>query len=108
MNMYLNIILIIILIAVLAWREIQILIDRKSYVKENLRFNPYWYIKQKGFKRLFDSFHVSNGLAVLIINILTKDLLPHPFIDAWFYVPVYWVIFMQIRNLAMLLIYREG
>jgi hypothetical protein len=107
--------LLILLALVWGYREIQILIDRGSYKKENLRFNPYWYKDQNSKekylglfpKKNFDSFHVAAGLIVLIINIITKDNLPHPFIDAWFYIPVYWVILMQIRNLAMKIIYRE-
>ena len=128
MNMYLNIILLILLAMVLGWREIQILIMRGSYYKENLRFNPYWYkdqnSKEKYFglfpKKNFDSFHVANGLAVVLILLIgasksyvsltgliglsLADVQP---IGIALDIIIYWVIFMQIRNLAMWLIYKK-
>ena len=103
----------ILLIAVLSWRECQILIDRKSWVKENLKVNLYWYLPQDKWYRVFDSYHVSGGLAVLLILEMVIHNLPmYAFgVQHWLmvqvWVVVYWLLFMQLRNLAMKLIYRR-
>ena len=106
--------LIILLIAVLSWREVQILIDRGSWKARDYR-RLFWYTDQNSKekylwlfpKKNWDSFHVSNGLATLIIIILIKGYLPHPYLDVWFYVPVYWLVWMQIRNLFMHVIIKK-
>jgi len=94
------------LIAVLSWREVQILIDRKSWKKENLRFNPYWYIDWKRWYKNFDSYHVSGGLVTLIIIYLIRDDLWQP-IELYepLYIVAYWLIWMQLRNFFMKGIY---
>jgi len=110
------IIWLVLLIAVLAWREVQILIDRGSWLKENLRFNPYWYIDQNSKKKIlglfpeknFDSYHVSGGLVTLIIIYLIRDDLWKPIeLSELLYVVAYWLIWMQIRNLFMKVIYKR-
>jgi len=101
-------ILIILLIAVQAWREIQILIDRKSYKAEDYR-KLFWYTDWRSKWKNWDSFHVSNGIATLIIcyfislhldSIGMLTGLSHwviPFLNTI----AYWLIWMQIRNLFM-------
>ena len=69
MNMYLNIILIILLIAVLSWREVQILIDRGSWKAEDYH-KLFWYTEHNSMWKDWDSFHFASGLAVLIICII--------------------------------------
>ncbi len=116
--------IVILLIAVLSWREVQILIDRGSWKKENLRFNPYWYIDQNSKEKVLwvipkknlDSFHVANGVATILILEMIIHYLPlYTFsiqdglaygliIQA--YVGLYWLVWMQIRNLFMEVIYR--
>ena len=104
---------IILLIATLSYREVLILIDRGSWKKENLRFNPYWYIPQDKWYKNFDSYHSSNGLAVLILVYLfttsmslTYEILANSELNLMIHVAVYWVVFFQIRNLVMKLIYK--
>ena len=104
----------------MSYREVLILIDRGSWKKENLRFNPYWYIPQDKWYKNFDSFHCAVGLIVLLILLIgasnpyvsltgliglsLADMQPIGFaLD----IIIYWVIFMQIRNLVMKLIYRK-
>jgi len=106
--------LIILLILVLSWREVQILIDRGSWKKENLRFNPYWYIYWKKWYKNFDSFHVANGIATLIMIYmfttsmsLTYEILANRVLNLTMHVTVYWLIWMQIRNLFMKGIYKR-
>jgi glycopeptide antibiotics resistance protein len=112
-------VLLILLVFVMSWREVQILIDRGSWKKEKLRFNPYWYIPQDKWYKNFDSFHVANGLAVLLIlglvidylfttsMSLTSDILMNRALNLTISVSIYWVIIMQVRNLVMKLIYRR-
>ena len=113
--------LIILLIAVLSWREVQILIDRGSWKKENLRFNPYWYIDQNSKEKVLwiipkknlDSFHVANGIATLIIcfGLVYCDIIYVLYVicdtaSRILNTIAYWLIWMQIRNLFMKAIYR--
>jgi len=117
MNMYLDIGLIILLIAVLSWREVQILIDRDSWKDWDYR-KLFWYTDQNSKEKILwvipkknlDSFHVSNGIATLIIIELLVQYLPKPvsieqyvgiFIENQLYVIAYWLLWMQIRNWFM-------
>ena len=103
----------ILLIAVLSWREVQILIDRGSWKAKDHK-KLFWYIEQKGFKRLWDSFHVSNGILTFLILIIWASNSYASLIE--FIIPsladvqpmgfaldiiIYWLIWMQIRNLFM-------
>ena len=117
-------IILILLIAVLSWREIQHLLERGSYRYGALRFNPYWYFDQNSKEKVLwvipkknlDSFHVANGVAtILILEVVIHYLPMYTFsiqsglvyeliIQA--YVGLYWLIWMQIRNLFMKAIYR--
>ena len=89
----------ILLIAVLSWREVQILIDRGSWKAEDHK-KLFWYISWESKWKNFDSFHVSNGFITLLIIWLIRDGLWQP-IELYepIYVVVYWLIWMQIRNL---------
>ena len=98
----------------MSYREVQILIDRGSWRKENLRFNPYWYLPQDKWYKNFDSYHSSNGLIVLILVYLfttsmslTSDILMNRALNLTISVSIYWVIIMQIRNLGMKIIYKK-
>ena len=113
--MIFNLILILLLIAVLSWREVQILIDRGSWNDWDY-YKLFWYKDQNSkekylglfLKKNWDSFHVSNGVATFIILILIRDYLPHPYISVWFYIPAYWLlVWMQIRNLFMHKIFKR-
>ncbi len=105
----------ILLIAILAWREVQILIDRGSWKKEDYR-NIFWHTDWKSKWKNWDSFHVSNGLATLIVLILLVPILPsvsgqvlghlgvfNVLID----IPIYWLIWVQIRNLFMHVVFKR-
>jgi len=117
--MYLNIILIILLIAVLAWREVQILIDRGSWKREDYH-NLFWYTDWKSKWKNWDSFHVSNGIATILILLiwasksyvsLTELIVPsladvQP-IGIALDIVIYWLIWMQIRNVFMHRIFKR-
>ena len=113
------IILMILLIAVLSWREVQILIDRKSWESEDYK-KLFWYVDQNSkekvlwvYKKNLDSFHISNGIAlVLILDMI--DLPRYEFDLFWIidwcsqiYVIGYWIALMQLRNLFMHKIYKQ-
>ena len=111
--MYLNIILIILLIAVLSWREVQILIDRGSWKAEDYR-RLFWYIDWKSKWKNFDSFHVSNGVMTLILCIILRINIDYDvfylFCDTLTHIAhiiAYWLIWMQLRNFFMHVVYRR-
>ncbi len=100
-----NILLIIFLIAVVSWREVQILIDRGSW-KASEHLNVFWYTQwDSWWLGKLDSFHVSNGIVVLIIcyiisKYVTKFKLK--FLGKYQVIILtiaYWFAFMQLRNL---------
>jgi len=97
----------------LSWREVQILIDRGSWKKEDF-WIPLWYIKWTSFWKGFDSFHAIHGLAILGLMEFLVQYLPSyyfTFLADWInyqlYVVAYWLIYMQIRNLFMHIIFKK-
>ena len=101
-----NILLILLLIFTLSYREVQILIDRGSW-KASEHLNVFWYTQWDGFWKLWDSFHVSNGIVVLIVcYIISKYVTKFKlrFLGKYQTIVltvIYWFVFMQIRNLFM-------
>ena len=106
--------LIILSIIIAAYREVQILIDRGSWKAKNY-WDVFWYKAQTGWKRLFDSFHASNGLYVLIISYLLADSKKYQFFTLEFlkdfelYVItiIYWITWMYVRNIGMHIIFKK-
>ena len=90
----------------MSYREVQILVDRGSWKAED-HLKIFWYIEQKGFKRLWDSFHVSNGIITMIICYLIAEyvvefqiLFLSDYQTAVLTV-AFWIVWMQIRDLFM-------
>ena len=107
------------LIAVLAWREVQILIDRDSWKAENYR-KLFWYTHWKSKWKNWDSFHVSNGLATILIlligaskssasltGLIIPSLVDVQPVGIALDIIIYWLIWMQLRNLFMHKIYKK-
>lgn len=97
----------------LSYREVQILIDRGSWKKEDY-WLPLWYINWKSFWKNWDSFHAIHGLAILgLMEFLVGSLPTYDFswVPGWLnyqiYVVAYWLVFFQIRNLFMWLFKRK-
>lgn len=97
----------------ISYREVQILIDRGSWKKEDYII-PLWYIKWTSKWKNFDSFHTLIGLSILFLLEYLVEYLPRYdfiFIPAWLnyqvYVITYWLIFFQIRNLFMHKIFKK-
>ena len=92
--------IILIVIAVLSYREIGILCQRRSYDFKAFKY-IYWQTDQTNFwRKNFDWFHISNGLIVWLIVLLAMDSLP----KITFYLldsVIYWYAFFYIRNIWM-------
>ena len=91
--------LLIILALLSAYREVQILIDRGSWRKEDYR-NIFWKTDWQSKWKNLDSFHVSNGLFVLVMFFAMDTI-------TWYLVPVYWFGFMQVRNVGLHIIFKR-
>jgi hypothetical protein len=112
-----NYIIIFLIIAIVSWREWQILVDRGSWKKEGT-WLPFWYIHWESFWSKFDSFHFLNGLSTLLWMelLVINDILPMFFTVESFWnivlqqvhVALYWYVWMQIRNLFLHKIYKKG
>jgi hypothetical protein len=98
-------ILITILGLVLGWREVQILCERNSWDFQDFR-NWFWNIDSTSRWKNFDSFHVSNGLAVLIISMMFYNgyVILELASDIWNIISnviFYWFYIFWIRNIMM-------
>jgi len=98
--------LLLLAIAIFSWREVQILIDRGSWRAEE-HLNVFWYTKWGGAWKLWDSFHVSNGMATMImcyffsayaVKFKIKFLGKYQIAVLTI---LFWVVWMQIRNIFM-------
>lgn len=97
----------------LSYREVQILIDRGSWKKKDY-WIPLWYIKWTSKWKNFDSFHLIHGVAILGLMEFLVEYLPQyslTFLPEWLvyqlYVIVYWLLFFQIRNLFMHVVFKR-
>lgn len=91
---------IILIILILSYREIGHLCERHSYDFAHFK-RIYWETDQNNFwLKNWNWFHVSNGLATLIICYLfaqNYQTFGHIYIDT----PFYWVCWMYLRNVVM-------
>ena len=113
-----SIILIVLLIAVVSWREVQILIDRGSWKAEDYH-KLFWYIHWESKWKNFDSFHVASGLFVLILVYIlyTSPNIPellNPILALFsdirlffaFDIIIYWFLFHWLRNIFMHIVFK--
>lgn len=101
-ELYKEMIYLLIILALLsAYREVQILIDRGSWRKEDYR-NIFWKTDWQSKWKNLDSFHVSNGLFILLMLYAMS-------IDSiiWYLVPVYWFGFFYVRNIGLHIIFKK-
>ena len=103
---------------VLGYREVQILCEqvKDDQEKTSWKFRDYkdwfWQTDQINKKvSVWDSFHVSNGVAVALYSILTSVLLVYALSLMWYWfiviASVRWLLIFQIRNLTMHTIMRK-
>lgn len=98
----------------LGYREVQILCERGSWKWKDYRKNLYWFTDHKSKLKDFDSFHVSNGLAVLIcagfcafdFNLFNIPQISQP-LNIIAQVIALWLYIFYIRNLALHIILKK-
>ena len=103
----------ILLIAVLAYREVLHLIQRGSWNDWDY-WNVFWYTEHNSKWKDFDSYHISSGLAVLIICIIitTPDVVFQIYIINQFWtiianIVLYWLAIHWLRNIFMHIIFKR-
>ena len=109
-----QIILLVLLGMLSAYREVQILIDRGSWRKEDYR-NIFWYTDWKSWLKNFDSFHVINGLFVLVMMYALNSPLDSIFgltgsfawMNPFLNVIIYWLGFFKVRNIGLHIIFKK-
>jgi hypothetical protein len=103
---------------VLGYREVQILCEqvKDDQTKTSWKFKDYkdWFWQTDQLdksKSIWDSFHVSNGIAVAIYCILSSVLLVYALGLMWYWfmliASVRWLYIMQFRNLTIHSIMRK-
>ena len=98
-------IIIILLLALFsAWEEIQQLVQRRSWSKENFYSFLFWDTAWDGKWKLFDSHHVAFGLFVVVM------VLGFYFINlkALWQLPVIWALFFYLRNIFMHIVLNKN
>ena len=103
----------ILLIAVLSYREVLHLIQRGSWNDWDYH-NIYWYTEHNSKWKDFDSYHASNGLATLIIIEMVIHYLPMfnisvlgELVNTQLHVIAYWLIWMHVRNIFLHIILKR-
>jgi len=83
------------------WEEIQQLIQRGSWKREDYRY-PEWQIDYRSRWKNFDSHHVAFGLFVLVmfLTMCVGSL-------TWYLTPLYWIGFFYVRNIALHIIFKK-
>lgn len=91
----------ILLSGLAAWEEIQQLIQRYSWKREDYRI-PIWITDWKTWKKNLDSHHFSYGLFVLVMFISIHFIR----LELW-QAPIYWLSFFYLRNIWMHIIFKK-
>lgn len=106
------IVLSIIFASVTGYREVQILVERKSWTWENYRKWWFWFTNQtKEKEKNEDSFHISNGIAFTVVSIFESLILFFVLGLNWYWLPIntaiFWVGQFWIRNIWMHVILKK-
>lgn len=99
--MILSIALFVLLAGLSAYREVQILIERGSWNKEDYR-DMFWHTDWKTWKKDLDSFHVSGGAFALVMFGLMSLIQ-----ISWWMIPIAWYLFFKIRNIFMHIVFKR-
>ena len=102
------------LVVLASWEEVQQLIQRKSWNKEDF-WIPIWETDWRGKFKLFDSHHLAYGLFMLnlIYLLYTKpdiQIIALNFLGDFKDITlifIYWWIFFYLRNLCIHIIFRK-
>ena len=93
----------IILLAILsAWEEVQQLVQRGSWRREDYRY-PEWKTDWRTWKATLDSHHVAFGLFIVVM-ILALYFAP---ITEWYMMPISFVLFWWVRNIFMHIAFKR-
>lgn len=93
--------LLIILALLSAWEEVQQLVQRGSWKREDYRY-PEWTTKHDSIWKNFDSHHFAFGLFVLVMFfVMSIGTI------TWYLVPVYWFGFFKVRNIGLHIIFKK-
>lgn len=106
-----QIILLVLLGILSAFEEVQQLIQRGSWKREDYRY-PEWFTDVNGKWKNWDSHHFAFGLFVLIMfEILISYLPKWMFINHWLveqlWVYIYWQGFFYFRNIFMHIVFKK-
>lgn len=85
-----------------AYREVQILIDRKSWNAE-MFWIPFWYYDWRKWYKNFDSFHFIEGARALVMFYMVVT-----FAYQWYWLPVLWVGYYYVRCTGMHILFRKS
>lgn len=93
--------LFILLAGLSAWEEVQQLVQRGSWKREDYRY-PEWFTDVKGKWKNWDSHHFAFGLFVLVMffTMSVGTII-------WYLVPLYWGGFMYVRNIGLHIIFKK-
>ena len=114
--------LLIILALLSAWEEVQQLVQRGSWKREDYRY-PEWKTPHHAFWKNFDSHHLCFGLFVLVMMIafvggFTPCLISTPLfqfvgisltrmITLPIDIIIYWYLYFKVRNIGMHIIFKR-
>ena len=84
-----------------AWEEVQQLIQRGSWKREDYRVS-IWATDWSGQWKLFDSHHLAFGAFILVMFTFVY------FADiVWWSIPIYWAVFFYLRNIWMHIVFKR-
>ena len=95
--------LLIILLGILsAWEEVQQLVQRGSWKREDYRY-PEWKTPYNSIWKNFDSHHTAFGAFVVVMSLSFYFIK----LDSIWYTPLVWLGFFYVRNIAMHIIFKK-
>ena len=95
------IILLVLLAGLSAWEEVQQLVQRGSWKREDYRY-PEWPTDYNTWKKNFDSHHFAFGAFVLVMFSLMSLVKLE-----WWMIPIAWLVFFRVRNIFLHIIFKK-
>lgn len=97
-----QIILIVLLGILSAFEEVQQLVQRGSWKREDYRY-PEWFTDVKGKWKNFDSHHTAFGAFVVVMSLSFYFIR----LNSIWETPLVWLFFFYIRNIGMHIIFKR-
>ena len=95
------IVLFVLLAGLSAWEEVQQLVQRGSWKREDYRY-PEWTTKRDSIWKNFDSHHFAFGAFVLVMFSLMSLVKLE-----WWMIPIAWYLFFHLRNIFMHIVFKR-